>query len=494
MEWCIDKAVNLFTGEKSKLLLDGMFGLEREAQRVTPEGELALTPHPSAFGNKLQNALVTTDFSESQLELITPPFDTIEKTYRFIEKLHSEVDKELGSEYLWPLSMPPKLPDEGQIPISKFDDSLEGREKELYRIGLSTRYGSKMQMISGIHYNFSFADTLIDYLYQQYGMAKDKRTFTDEIYFSMARNFLRYRWLIVYLFGASPCIDQTYYSVIDHERRLVKKCCQESCIPLKDYEQNAISIRVSRFGYSDTVQGKYNVSFNSLKEYIGGIRKLLSTKSSKFARLGIYKDGKRIQLNSNILQKESEYYSSIRLKRKAFTGETQLDALENRGVEYAEIRIIDINPFEKTGISLQQLKFLQVFMLFCLFEGNNQIGIKELEEMNKNHHLVALSGRKHGLKLYKYGYGRVLFKDWSSEIFNNLKRIAALMDTANKGNGYVESVEEEYKKIIDPDNLPSSNIIKNMRKNNESYLHFGMHKAFEHRMSEKSASLQSNAK
>ena len=485
MDWDFEKAAGLFSSENCQLLLDGLYGIEREAQRIAPTGEVAMTPHPAVFGNKLENTLITVDFSESQIELITPPFESVEKTYEFLKELHLLVDKELESEYLWPLSMPPRLPEEKMIPIAKFDDSPEGREKELYRIGLAARYGRKMQMISGIHYNFSFGDSLVDYLYHRLGNGTDKRTFTDDMYFSMARNFLRYRWLLIYLFGASPCADQTYNPVIGNEMKMVRKCCPECCSPKHSYKRNAISLRVSRFGYSDSVQGKYSVSYNSLKDYTTGIRRLLAAKSRKFTRIGLYQNGRQIQINGNILQKESEFYSSIRIKQNIRKGESQLDALEDRGAKYAEVRIIDLNPFNKTGISLEQLQFLQVFMLFCLFEYSPPIESGELERINKNHHLVALSGRRNNLKLFSYN-GQVGLTEWSRKIFSKLNSIASLIDLINIDNRYQKCVQSEYEKITDPSLLPSSMIERDI--NREGYLEFGTRKAIEHYKSENAGS------
>lgn len=481
MNESFSRVAGLFTKDKGRLLLEGQWGLERESQRVTPAGDLALTPHPSAFGSKLENTAVTTDFSESQIELVTPPFDTVEEAFEFLNKLQVYVESQLDDEMLWPLSMPPKLPEEKDIPIARFDGTREGREKEAYRNGLAHRYGKKMQMMSGIHYNFSFSKALIDYLYEQLGGQVEKRSFTDELYFSLARNFLRYRWLFIYLFGASPNIDPTYYSVLEGELKIVSRCCPECCNAACSIEQNAISLRVSRFGYSDSVRGKNSVSYNSLNDYTSGIRRLLSKKSRRFARMGLFKDGRQIQLNSNILQKESEFYSSIRLKRRTDKGETQLEALERRGVQYAEIRIIDLDPFQKEGISLQQLHFLQIFMLFCLFEKSEPIDEAELNRINQNHHLVAIAGRRQNLKLYHSRKGPVLLKVWSSEILMKLGLIASLMDHTDGSGKYRNCVEMEYKKVSDSSLLPSALILKEMEEKKEDFLEFGIRKAVEHR-------------
>lgn len=479
MGWNFEQISSILPDKDRRLLLEGKWGVERESLRVTSQGDLALTEHPLVFGNKLENAEVTTDFSESQLELITPPFSSVEETHGYLAKLQLKVEKELKGEYMWPLSMPPRLPDDEKIPIAHFDGSQAGREKELYRMGLASRYGRKMQMISGIHFNFSFGEHLLDTLYEQFGEGKQKQDFTDDVYFATARNFLKFRWMLIYLFGASPSIDSTYYPVVYQDLKQVRQCCPECCDPIGSYEQYATSLRVSRFGYNNAVHGRYSVSYNSRKDYIQGIRKLMATKSKKFSEMGLFHDGKQIQLNTNILQRESEFYSSIRLKQVTQNGETQMEALERRGVKYAEVRILDLDPFEKEGIGLNEMRFLQVFMLYCLFEQSDFIREDELEQMNKNHHLVALAGRKRNLRLYRYGSGRIRIKEWSRNIFNNLYRIAEWMDTEQGDRRYQECTEQEFKKVLDPSLLPSSRIFREIKNNKEVFAQFGIRKAVE---------------
>lgn len=485
MFWDFERISSFFSERDKSLLLEGKWGIERESQRVTPLGDLALTAHPSAFGNKLENTEVTTDFSESQLELITPPFASVEEAHAYLVNLHTKVNAELKSEYMWPLSMPPRLPEEEEIPIAQFDGSQRGKEKELYRMGLAVRYGRKMQMISGIHFNFSFGERLLDALYERFGTGMRKQDFIDEAYFAAARNFLKYRWMLIYLFGASPAIDPTYYSVVYKELMKVRQCCPECCDPIGGYEKFATSLRVSRFGYNNAVQGRCSVSFNSKKEYIRGIRRLMSLKSEKFSKIGIFRDGKQIQLNTNILQKESEFYSPIRLKQVTENGETQLEALENRGVRYAEVRILDLDPFEREGIGLNEMRFLQVFMLFCLLEQSDFIRDDDLNRMNKNHHLVALAGRRENLMLYRYGGGRIRLKTWSKNVFKKLERIAEWMDMAQQSSRckesgrYQECIRREFEKVLDHSLLPSSRMYKEMKGNTEDFIHFGIRKAIE---------------
>lgn len=461
----------------SKLLAEGNFGVELESQRVKSTGDLALTPHPSVFGDKAENPHITTDFSESQIEMVTPSFKSVKEVYASLQEIYDKVKSGIGDELLWPLSMPPRLPNEEAIPIAKFSDTEEGREKELYRKGLALRYSKKMQMISGIHYNFSFSEEMIDYLYEQLGDGKDRTVFVNDMYFALIRNFLRYRWLLIYLFGASPFCDPSYYSVIYKELKVIQECCPECCYTIEDLIKRPTSLRVSRFGYSNISQGMHNIYFNSLEEYIWKLKKMMTTASSKYLELGLYQDEMQVQLNGNVLQKESEFYSPIRPKQNVRKGEQPLDALIERGVEYLEVRILDINPFERLGISLGQMNFLQVFMLYCLFEQSSNITQDEFKKININHHVVALFGREEDLLIHDYNRGVSPLKSMGEKVFEKLRFIAELMDKGTAENKYQQSVGNEYQKLFDQSLLPSEKIYQEMEKNNESYLEFGIRQA-----------------
>ena len=474
MNWDFSEILTSFLKDgKGNLLAEGNFGFEKESQRIISSGDLALTPHPPVFGDKLENQRITTDFSESHIEMITSTFKTIEEAYEELNTICTEVENGIGDELLWPLSMPPKLPDENKIPIASFPDSEEGIYKEIYRKGLALRYGKKMQMISGIHYNFSFDEEMVDYLYDLFGNEKDKRSFINEIHFALTRNFLRYRWMLIYLFGASPFCHPTYYSVIDKEIKIIQKSCSSCVESIKNFNQYATSLRVSRFGYSNILKHNQNIYFNSLDEYSKKLRKLMTTKNNDYSKLGIYENNSQIQLNGNILQNESEFYSSIRLKQNIGKDETQLDALEKRGVQYVEVRILDLNPFEKLGLSLEQMYFIQVFMLFCLFEQSNPITEDEYDRINLNHHLITLFGRKENLVLQKYNGRAIALKHWGEEIFVKLKMIADLMSNATGDDKYRNSVENEHKKLFDISFLPSERIHREMENNKEDFLEFG---------------------
>ena len=473
MRWDFSEISKFFLNEdKGKLLVEGNFGLEKEGQRVLSTGDLALTPHPIVFGDKIKNPHITTDFSESQIEMITKPFNSVEKVYEALNTINLNIEKGLDDELLWPLSMPPKLPVEETIPIASFPGSKNGKNMEIYRKGLALRYGKKMQMISGIHYNFSFGEEMINYLYKKFGNKNDKRLFIDEIHFGLARNFLRYSWILIYLFGASPFCHPSYYPVIKKELMIIQKCCPNYVDIIENYIQCAISLRVSRFGYSNRLQDA-DIYFNSLEEYSTKLHRMLSTRDEKFSSLGIYRNGSQIQLNGNVLQKESEFYSLIRLKQPPIKGETSLDALENRGVKYVEVRILDLNPFEKLGLSIEEMRFLHVFMIFCLFEQSPPITNDEYSIINLNQNLVSLIGRKKGLRLKKYDGGEISLKSWGEEIFERLRTIADLMYIDTEDNRYHECVEKEYRKLFDISLLPSEKINIEMGEYNESFLEFG---------------------
>ncbi len=478
MPWNFKQVLDIFSKkDSSRLLSEGLWGLEKESQRIDQFGNLALTDHPKAFGDKISNSYVTTDFSESQLELITPPLNSLGEVYKYLYSLHLDVENKLHNELMWPLSMPPKLPAEDLIPIAKFNNTAEGKEKQTYRNGLALRYGKKMQMICGLHYNFSFSDEMFDYLYKNLSMDEDKITFINKAYLSLTRNFLRYRWLLIYLFGASPSIDPTFNSVICNQLDSIEKCSPECFNAIKNYKHYATSLRVSRFGYSSSSQKEHAIHFNSIDEYSSKIRELLATKSDEYEKLGLYKDGIQTQLNYNILQKESEFYSPIRLKQITKHNETQLEALESRGIKYIEIRILDIKPFENIGVSLDQLYFLHVFMLFCLFEESNYISEDEDKLINNNHNLVALFGRKQDICLHNYSGDCIALKDWAFEVFTKLKSIAGLMDGKANYIDYQSIVENEYKKILDVSLTPSAKISNETQKTDDPFLKFGVKRA-----------------
>jgi glutamate--cysteine ligase len=371
--------------------------------------------------------------------------------------------------------MPPRLPEEEAIPLARFNQTKEGRAQEVYRQGLALRYGKKMQMISGLHYNFSFGESMLDYLHHRFGQQQERRAFIDTLYFRVARNYLRYRWLLIYLFGASPTFDPSYLSEPTAGLQSKISCCGA----IGNRYRYATSLRVSRFGYANRSQQGYQVSYNSLHEYIRDLQKMLHTKSLEFARLGLTKAGRQVQLNTNVLQKESEHYASIRFKQRVNPGETQLEALARNGVGYLEIRVLDLNPLDRLGVSLQQLHFLQAFMLFCLFESSPDMTTDELRMTDRNHHRVALFGRQPGLKLKHRLGDPIVMNRWAMGLLRRFQPIARLMDEAAGGKGYEAAIDWAMETVWDRTRTPSATILRSMEESNEDHIGFGLRAAAE---------------
>lgn len=441
------------------LLLQAMWGLEKESQRIDPSGRLALTPHPAALGDKLTHPCITTDFAESQLELITPPFSGTGEVLEALAAIQDEADAGLGNELLWPLSMPPVLPEEDDIPIARYGNTPEGKAREAYREGLAARYGKKMQMICGLHVNFSYGADLLAWLgeWRYPGLPREERK--DALYFDAARNFLRHRWLLIYLFGASPVADPTYDSVIQREfRKIVAHCPACSDIAAGRHDLHATSLRVSRFGYANESGRTDTVSFNSREAYVSSYRRLLS---------------------SGELGTESEWYSPIRLKSDAPKGESQLAAMERSGVKYMEVRLLDLNPYERLGIDRMQLDFLHLFMLFCLLADSPPIDDADFAIMQDNHHLVSLLGRQPGLKLRREDGQSVPLAVWAEQL---LEMIGGLADLVGRDAGrYREAAARERAKLADPSLVPSAAIMREMAERGETFAEFGLRLARKHK-------------
>lgn len=349
----LNKIKKLFS---SKEILSGNFGIERETLRLDQNGYLAKSDHPEEFGDKAHNPYITTDFSESQIEVITPALQDVKEAYDFTRALYDIVAMEIGDEYLWPESMPCIIPDDKDIPVAKFAD--HSKESQEYREKLLLKYGGKKQLISGIHYNFSFDESIIEKLYEDSEKKLSYKEFKNSIYLKVARNYLRYRWLIVYLFGASPVVHESFIDGC--------KC------PLKEINNNeyssvgAISHRNGKCGYKNKVD--LFPSYNSVNEYLESI------------------DG---YIKDELIENHKELYSQVRLKpsdTKNFK-----ESLLNEGIKYLEYRTIDINPFEKGGISLDDLRFLQVFNIYLLSKEESEFENWQ-EEALENQQLIAVNG------------------------------------------------------------------------------------------------------
>ena len=397
-------------------------GIEKESLRARPDGVLADTPHPRGLGSALTHPHITTDFSEAQLELITGVHADARSCLAELTAIHQAVHRQIGSEILWAASMPCGLPPDDAIPLARYGTSNVGRAKTVYRQGLSHRYGRRMQTISGIHYNFSVPQAVWPILQQVDGDGRSQQDYRTAAYFSLIRNFRRRSWLLLYLFGASPAACSTFLAGYPHALQSL----EGGTLHLP----HATSLRMGPLGYQSDVQSSLAVSFNCLDSYAKSLSRALAEPYPPYERIGIH-DGNGLyrQLATTLLQIENEFYGTIRPKRTIRPGERPLRALAERGVEYVEVRCLDLDPFVPIGIEVATLDFLDVFLLHCLLDESPPDTPEEIAAMSRNQHRVAQHGREPGLQLQR-GDAQIGLADWGREVLRDCAPIAAALDAA----------------------------------------------------------------
>jgi len=441
-------------------------GIEREALRILPEGKLSEHEHYQQLGSALTHNQITTDYSETLLEFITPVSQSPEQSIAQLQDIQKYTFSHIDGELLWPMSMPCFVDDAETVPLAQYGSSNIGKMKTVYRQGLKNRYGSMMQVIAGIHFNFSFSRDfwkVQQKLHQVDGEGNEQSLddFISQRYFSILRNYKRFCWLIPYLYGSSPAICGSFLQGKDHQ------------LPFKKtpygalYLEYATSLRMSDLGYTSAEQSTLQICYNNLADYVDGVQKAIKLKSNDFADIGVKVNGQYQQLNSNVLQIENELYAPIRPKRVAKPGEKPSVALGERGVEYIEVRALDVNPFVDTGISLEQIHFLDVFLTYCAFVDNKEFDCtrQDLHEDNMNE--VVLRGRDPELLLSDANCcGEVKLKsipEWGNELFVQMKQVADLLDEAYQCKHYSESVKREQAKINDASLTPSAQFLALMQ-------------------------------
>jgi glutamate--cysteine ligase len=420
-------------------------GIEKESLRVRPDGSLALTPHPAALGAALTHPNVTTDFSESQLELVTGVTTSAEACVEEITRIHRGVYAALGDELLWCASMPCKLPREDEIPLGRYGRSNVGLAKTVYRHGLALRYGRRMQTICGIHYNFSLP-----------GEALDAIGFRDAntAYFALIRNFRRDAWILSYLFGASPAVCACF---VEGRRHALQEL-----VPGTLYLPHATSLRMGRLGYLSEAQDALEVSYNDLASYAASLSSALTTPYPAYEALGVRDGDTWRQLAPTLLQIENEFYSTVRPKRVIRPGERPLHALRERGVQYVEVRAMDLDPFEPVGIGAPTMRFLDAFLLHCLLRDSPPDTPEEIRAIGRNKHRVAARGREPGLTLERAGR-EVPLATWAGDILRGMAPIAAALDRARGGGLHAAALAAAHDAVADPRRLPSARMLDAMR-------------------------------
>ncbi|ELY4126092.1 glutamate--cysteine ligase [Cronobacter malonaticus] len=434
-------------------------GLERETLRVTPEGELATTGHPESLGSALTHKWITTDFAEALLEFITPVDGDIDHMLTVMRDIHRHTARALGDERMWPLSMPCYIKEGQDIELAQYGTSNIGRFKTLYRSGLKNRYGALMQTISGVHYNFSLPLAF----WQAKCQVEDAESGKEAIsagYFRLIRNYYRFGWVIPYLFGASPAICSSFLQGKPTKLPFEKTDCGMYYLPY------ATSLRLSDLGYTNKSQSNLGITFNDLHSYVAGLKRAIKTPSEEYAKLGLKKDGEYLQINTNILQIENELYAPIRPKRVTRDGESPSDALLRGGIEYIEVRSLDINPFSPIGVDENQVRFLDLFMVWCALADAPEMSSDELLCTRTNWNRVILEGRKPGLTL---GIGcetaQFPLEKVGKDLFRDLRRVAQTLDGINGGQEYQQVCDRLVACFDDPELTYSARILRSMIEN-----------------------------
>ncbi|MEO8063456.1 MAG: glutamate--cysteine ligase [Pseudomonadota bacterium] len=450
----------LINSGEPQVIQGGRKGLEKESLRVTPDGRIAQTPHPAALGSALTNEHITTDYSEALIELVTPTFRTSWELLQYLLDLHQFVYQHLDDEFLWATSMPSILDGDASIPIAQFGKSNIGRMKTVYREGLGVRYGRVMQAISGVHYNYSFPEKMWDAWADIVQSRERGQGFISERYFHLLRNYRRHGWLVLYLFGVSPVVCNSF---LRGRNVTLPRLSKDT-----SYEPYATSLRMSDLGYRNRNQAGLSVSVNSLDEYVRDLSRAISTPHEPYEKIGVQANGEYRQLNANILQIENEYYSFIRPKRVARSGERPTKALLRAGVEYVEVRALDVSAFDPVGVNQNKLRFLEVFLSLCLMKDSPPIDVSEQDMLDENHVTVARRGREPGLTLTRDGRPASMHA-WARELIDSMQGIAEIFDRGDPAKPYSAALAVQAAKIENVALTPSARMLTELENTGESF-------------------------
>ena len=417
-------------------ILSGSFGIEWESLRAKGDGKLSLTPHPEVFGDKLTNPLVTTDFSESQIEIITPTFDTIDDAFGVFSLISDLVNVSLpDDEYLWFQSIPCILPYWDQIPIAQYSE--EGKSSQKYREDLAKKYGVKKQMISGVHFNFSFSDRLLKKLYEFENVDLSFREFKDNVYLKIARNYLRYCWLIIYLTGCSIGSHKTF---------------SNDCIHLMDAKDNYGSY--------------YSTRGPSFRNASCGYKNLKELYPSYASVDGFVEDINNF-IESGDLSEAKELYTQIRLKPK--NPKDVLNSLKKDGIDYIEIRTLDINPFYKCGLVKRDMKFLHLFLIYLLIKGESDY-VDWQREAKINEENTAECAYVESMRLFRDGQ-KVTIESWANEIINEMYIMCDVLGIDDD-----HTLNLMLNRILNPDLTYGKRLLKLIRENGYINTHIALSK------------------
>lgn len=462
------RLTRLLDADAGASLRGGLVGLEKESLRVGAGGVLSQTPHPRSLGAALTHPYITTDYSEALLEIITPPMSDRRAVLAFLRDAHKFVYDRLDGETLWAASMPCVGEDGAGIPIARYGSSNAGRMKSVYRRGLGYRYGRTMQVIAGVHFNYSLPDAFWPLFQELEGIGGRLQDFVSDSYMGLIRNLQRFGWLIPYLFGASPAVCKSFLA--GRRTDLVRFDFSTY------YHPFATSLRMGDIGYQNSLEeGRgFKANYDSLDSYIRSMTWAIETPCPENEAIGVVEEGRYRQLSANVLQIENEHYSTIRPKQILEWLEKPTLALRRRGVRYVELRSLDVNAFDHLGISGDQLCFLETLLIFCLLNDSPRITASESRAIDRNQLLAAHRGREPGL-LLQCGELAVPLQERARELLVRMLPLAEVLDGRDPERPYSRAARRQLEVIAEPELTPAARILAWMRKYQVGFMDFAGH-------------------
>ena len=452
------------TGSGSKLLTEIQRGLEKEGLRVTSASAmLSQSPHPTSLGSALTHPSITTDYSEALLEFITPVSTDIEIGLAQLENIQRYTAAKLDGEIVWGASMPCIVAGDNGIPIANYGSSNVGMMKRVYRNGLGARYGRMMQAIAGIHYNFSMPESFWQASWESAGSPGSLQDFKTEGYLGLIRNFFSNAWLLIFLTGASPAVCASFLAG-NREHHLLPFDEEGNSLHLP----YATSLRMGDLGYNSSAQKSLEVCYNGLDHYLKALHEAIVTPHLGYRDFKTTPDGEMAQLNDSLLQIENEFYSPIRPKRVTLSGEAPLVALQRAGIEYIEVRCVDINPFLPLGIDAETIRLIDIFLLDCLLSDSPLCDETTRHRDKENLRRTVDEGRSPALMLLTAS-GEKPFTDMAVERLANMTEASALLDAAHGGDDYARALAVAKARCADPEQTPSGRVLREMRTENQPF-------------------------
>ena len=465
-----DQIEKLDNAGGSAVLRGGLKGLEKESLRANVNGDLAQTPHPEKLGSALTHSQITTDYSEALLELVTGPHADPAAALAELDLIHRFVYANIGEELMWAASMPCVLHGDAQIPIARYGRSNAAKMKEVYRIGLGHRYGRVMQAISGIHFNYSLPERLWGVWQKAEASTLSEAEFRSDKYMGLVRNYLRWDWLTLYLFGSSPAVCKSFFADLPSIN-----------FPELDghtiYEPYGTSLRMSDIGYQN--KATFHVARDSVQAYADSIEYAVFTPHAEFSQIGVEVDGEWKQLSDNILQIANEFYCAIRPKMPMRPGERPMVALRERGVGYVEVRSIDVNPSHPLGMTASQLRFMEALLITAALADSPDIGEEELDMIGQNQITVARNGRKPELRLLSLN-GPTSLGSWARDILDAMYPVCVVLDQNEPTRPYTAALYDQRQKIRNPELTPSAKMLSEMNFFGETFFAHAMRKSLIH--------------